>query len=311
VFGERPQRTFEEAALKYLEETEKASLWMDALQIRYLRPFIGLLTLEQIHMGSLQGFVKQRQSEGVKNRTVNYGLQTVRHILNLAAGEWIDERGMTWLAHAPKIKFLPEKDKRRPYPLSWEEQDRLFEQLPLYLRQMAEFKVNTGTRDGEVCGLRWEWEHVYPALNVSVFVIPGPHVKNRLDRVVVLNRDAMAVIESVRGVHQEFIFSHEGKRLAKMYGRVRREARQRAGLPMVRVHDLKHTYGRRLRAADVPEEDRRDLLGHKAGGSITTHYSAADIAKLVEYSNRVCRGERHKTDTVVFLEKKNRRFLGG
>lgn len=35
------------------------------------------------------------------------------------------------------------------------------------------------------------------------------------------------------------------------------------GFRTVRVHDLKHTYGRRLRAAGVSFEDRQDLLGHK------------------------------------------------
>jgi integrase len=49
-------------------------------------------------------------------------------------------------------------------------------------------------------------------------------------------------------------------------------ARRRAGLAHVRVHDLKHTFGRRLRDAGVSFEDRQDLLGHRAG-RITTHYS--------------------------------------
>lgn len=48
------------------------------------------------------------------------------------------------------------------------------------------------------------------------------------------------------------------------------KARVRAGLPQVRVHDLKHTFGRRLRAAGVSFEDRQDLLGHKSG-RMTTH----------------------------------------
>jgi integrase len=42
------------------------------------------------------------------------------------------------------------------------------------------------------------------------------------------------------------------------------------GFRKVRVHDLKHTFGRRLRAAGVSFEDRQDLLGHKSG-RITTH----------------------------------------
>jgi len=37
-----------------------------------------------------------------------------------------------------------------------------------------------------------------------------------------------------------------------------------------RVHDLRHTFGRRLRAAGVGLEDREDLLGHKSN-RITTH----------------------------------------
>lgn len=111
-----------------------------------LDPFIGDLPLEAVHTGSLQTFIKHRRGQGRKARTINYGLQVVRHILNLCAGEWMDEYGQTWLAHAPKIKLLPEKDKRKPYPLSWKEQDRLFAELPEHLQAMALFKVNTGCR---------------------------------------------------------------------------------------------------------------------------------------------------------------------
>jgi integrase len=55
----------------------------------------------------------------------------------------------------------------------------------------------------------------------------------------------------------------------------------------VRVHDLKHTFGRRLRAAGVSFEDRQDLLGHRSG-RITTHYSAAELTNLIEAANKVC-----------------------
>ncbi len=55
----------------------------------------------------------------------------------------------------------------------------------------------------------------------------------------------------------------------------------------VRVHDLKHTYGRRLRAAGVPLKTRRVLLGHK-NGDITTHYSAPELQELIDVAERVC-----------------------
>ena len=57
----------------------------------------------------------------------------VRHILNLAAGEWLDEHGLTWLQTAPRIKFLREDDRRAPYPLSWDEQTQLLQASPPHL----------------------------------------------------------------------------------------------------------------------------------------------------------------------------------
>lgn len=157
------------------------------------------MNLEAVHMGSLQKFIQFRQQQGVKTRTINYGLQLVRHIFNLAASEWLDEYGLTWLAAAPKIKLLPELDKRKPYPLSWEEQERLFKELPPHLAKMALFAVNTGCRDTEICSLRWEWEVPVQDLGYSVFIIPREIVKNREDRLVVLNRISKSVIEEVRG----------------------------------------------------------------------------------------------------------------
>ena len=124
-----------------------------------------------------------------------------------------------------------------------------------------------------MCGLRWEWEVCVPELNTSVFIIPGENVKNSDDRLVVLNRVAASVVAAQRGKHAAFVFTYKGARLSRMLNRAWIRARRDADLPQVRVHDLKHTFGRRLRAAGVSFEDRQDLLGHRSGG-VTTHYSA-------------------------------------
>ena len=58
-------------------------------------------------------------------------------------------------------------------------------------------------------------------------------------------------------------------------------------MSQVRVHDLKHTFGRRLRAANVPLETRKVLLGHR-NGDITTHYSAPELEELLVAVNKVC-----------------------
>ena len=156
VYGIRPKRSFREAATKFLLENQhKRSIKSDAMQLKILDKYIGDLALEAVYMGTLQKFINERSRE-VKTRTINYGLQTVRHILNLAASEWMDEHGLTWLPHTPKIKLLPQNDARSTYPLNWEEQDQLFKELPPHLEKMALFAINTGCRAHEICSLKWE-----------------------------------------------------------------------------------------------------------------------------------------------------------
>lgn len=237
------------------------------------------------------------------------------------------------LEHAPKIKLMPVRDARPAYPLSREEQATFFPELPDHLAKMALFKANTGCCEEEVCGLRWEHEVKVPELDTSVFIIPGERVKNTEDRLVVLNRVAASVVEAQRGIHPEYVFVFVPKRrrakpgcvtlereprpLQRMNTIAWRNARERAadkweertgepapkGFRRVRVHDLKHTFGRRLRAAGVSFEDRQDLLGHKSG-RITTHYSAAELSNLIAAADLVCVENSRKSPTGTFLRRK-------
>jgi len=299
IYGVRPKRKFETAAAKFvLDNQHKKSLDSDIGRLKYLMPWIGDQPVDKIHTGTLLPWIEHRRKEGVAVGTINHGLKVVRRILNLAAAEWVDENGLTWLRAAPKIRLLPDVNKRQPYPLNWAEQDRLFEKLPDHLRQMALFAVNTGCRDSEICNLRWEWEVKVPELNTAVFMIPASLVKNGDERLVVLNLIAMNVIRRQRGRHSEFVFCYKGKPVKKMLNSGWKTARENSGLPQVRVHDLKHTFGRRLRAAGVSFEDRQDLLGHRSG-RITTHYSAAELSRLIEAANSVCERGTGKPELVV------------
>ncbi|MGH1543677.1 MAG: tyrosine-type recombinase/integrase [Arenicella sp.] len=67
---------------------------------------------------------------------------------------------------------------------------------------------------------------------------------------------------------------------------------------MFRVHDLKHTFGSRLRKAGASFEDRQDLLGHRSG-RITTHYSAADLTQLIKAANSVAQRDQAKPELVL------------
>lgn len=185
---------------------QKKSIGDDAIQLKLLDPMIGDLDLRQVHMGSLQPFIAKRKAEGVKTKTLNAALAVVRRILNLAASEWIDENGLTGLETTPKIKLFPVEDSRSPYPLTQEEQSLLFQELPDHLACLALYKVNTRCREQELCCLRWEYEVKVPELDTCVFIIPSSHVKNGEERLVVLNRVAKSLVDSMRGLHPTHVF---------------------------------------------------------------------------------------------------------
>ena len=110
------------------------------------------------------------------------------------------------------------------------------------------------------------------------------------------------------------MFTRRGKPITRIYNSGWKAARRRAstryasefgrscpkGFQSIRVHDLKHTYGHRLRAAGVGFEDRKLLLGHKAG-HVTTHYSAPEIGALIEASEKVCELGSRKTHALTVV----------
>lgn len=309
VYGARSYPTFRQAATRYLiEYADQPSFNISSTYLGQLDPFIGDLPVNEITHASFDGFIADRRGE-ITNRTINIALQRAVRVLNLCARKWRDEQNRPWLDSVPLIEMLDEKRTgRTAYPLDWDEQRILFDELAKHLLTMALFKVSTGCREQEVCKLRWEWEIQIPELNTSVFLIPADFggrsdkagVKNREDRLVILNSAALQIIHSQRGLSDEWVFPYKDGPMSRMNASGWRAARRRAaekwkelykrepsaGFSSIRVHDLKHTFGRRLRAADVPFEDRQALLGHTSG-SVTTHYSAAELSKLIEYAERV------------------------
>lgn len=321
IFGVRPQRTFRQAATKFLTEVNKRSIARDADCLKNLDPYIGDLMIENVHMGTLQKYIAHRRKLGIKSSTVTRELAIVRRILTLAARVWRDDNNKPWIDTAPLLEMPKWEDSSEPYPLNWIEQERLFSLLPEHLQAMALFKVNTGLREQSVCWLRWEWEVVVPELNTSIFVIPGrkvvfedgtwPGEKNKEDQIVVINRIAQSVIDQQRGKHSTYVFAYEDRRICRIHNTGWKNAWRNAGLPTdgsykMGPHNLKHTFGRRLRAAGVSLETRKTLL-HHTNGDITTHYSGAELGELINAVELIAGENSRKNPALTLIRKKTSR----
>jgi integrase len=288
---------FSDCANRFLLESKyKRSASDIAWHVRMLLRHVGHLEVRKVHDDTLRPFLDARLAEGVTATTVNRSLEVVRAILQRAARAYRDEDGLPWLEIAPPLITMLPENPRLPYPVSWDEQDRILRRLPAHLARMALFAVNTGVRDSNLCGLRWSWEVPVAELGRSVFVIPREAFKSRRAHVVILNDAAWSIVESQRGRHADWVFAYRGKPVRSMNNTAWQRARREAGLPRVRVHDLRHTFATRLRAAGVHEEDRAALLGH-ACRSMPEHYASADVRRLVRLANRVL--DRVETTTIL------------
>ena len=295
VHGARPRITFNEAAGRFIEENaDLASIESYVYHLKPVIPLLGHLLIEQVHMGVLQPFIEARLAQGISHKTINLSLAAVRRILNLSARVWRDKAtGQPWLSVAPLLSMLPlAGHQEQPRPITWDEQKKLLQELPPHLRDMTLFDLNTGVRDDVVCNLQWDWEIPVPELGVSFFEVPKGFVKGRRQsRVIVSNSVAQQVIERARGKHPTHVFvmkwrHHPLGPIQTMNNSAWQSARARAGLSDVRVHDLRHTTGARLREAGVPERTISAILWHGAT-TMTGHYTRAWLMELHEALEKI------------------------
>jgi integrase len=292
--------TFRQAAAKYVRETEKKSMERDIRALQLIVPVLGDLPLERVHDGTVQIYVQKRRHAGARSQTIIRELAVLSRILKLCARVWRDRNDKPWLSCNPLLERPKLNDGRKPYPLIFDEQRRLFRELPRHLAEMALFAVNTGCRESIVTGLRWDWEVKVPELGTSVFLVPGDNTKSGKDQLIVLNDVARSVIDARRAgriAGSPFVFcSSNGRPWCRLHSHGWSAAWIRAGLPgkdsgyLRGVHNLRHTFARRLRAVGVPMHTIKTLM-HHSSGDVTERYSVAGLQELIDAVQRLKEAE--------------------
>ena len=141
----------------------------------------------------------------------------------------------------------------------------MVQKLPAHLQRMVLFTVNTGARDDNVCGLRWDWEVPVPELGRSVFVIPAEQYKGKRPHVLILNdvawrssSRAAACTRTgcclprgrVKNIDKEPVMQYD--RIDTMNNTGWQNARRAAGLDAMRMHDLRHNSETRIIPRTAP-----------------------------------------------------------
>ena len=246
--------TFEKFGQIYLSEYVKSynRAYDDkASRIRMLGRKLNPISIGVLQKSHVTSYVNWRKDMGTKNATINRDLSVLAHMLSWAVGEHYLERSLI-----PEIQKLREVRWAGPRPTE-EIIDSVFTKLDPRVVPPFTFMRETGCRREEGLSLKHyqvDWERRE--------VLFHDITKNGRDRRVPLSEKALKAIRAFPKA-SEYIFYHpESQTRWDTAHKLWEEAREAAGYPWLRIHDLRHAYAIKLAEAGCPMHFISEILGH-------------------------------------------------
>jgi integrase len=267
--GQRPNRTWDEAAYRWLQETEtKKSHHSDIFIVRWLQPHLSMKLLDEISR-DLVAQIAETKRQSTSPSRANRVIALIRSVLRRAEVEW------GWIDKAPSLRMYREP-KRRVRWLTPEELNRLLDELPEHQRDAAIFAASTGLRQANVVELEWSQVN----LEAKTAWIHADQAKGGRDIHVSLNETAIEVLKRQLGRHPKRVFTYQGQSYRRIYTKAWQKALKRAGIENSRWHDLRHTWASWLAQKGVPLSDIQEMGGWETPAMVKryAHLSPAHLA---------------------------------
>jgi integrase len=270
------EKTFRELMDKYMNEhskLKKKSWRRDEVSLSHLLPFFGDHTLAEIPAELISQYKNRRLQEKAKPATLNRELSLMKHSFNLALKEW------DWVKENPCCRVKMERENNeRERVLGYDEEERLLEVCPSWLREIVIFALDTGAREGEILGLDDKMVDLFRKIVTILQSKTGQY------KTIPLTTRVLEILKAnlkVRHLHCNLIFSSEnGTRItASNLGRAFRKALKSAGIEDFRFHDLRHTFASRCAQGGVDLYLIQKYLGHK-DPRMVQRYSHHSIGSL-------------------------------
>ncbi|WP_244470846.1 tyrosine-type recombinase/integrase [Microvirga massiliensis] len=206
----------------------------------------------------------------VKPGTVRRELAILQHCFELARKEW----GLPITANPVQQITLPEPQKARERRLEADEGQCLASSLATtsvwYLRPLVLLAIETGMRRGELLSIRWR------DVDMTARTVRILKTKNGHPRTIPLTPKALEVLASLtRTDERVFPVTPNAVRLA--WERLRR----RAGLPDLRLHDLRHETVSRFFEYGLTVPEIALISGHRDQRMLSryTHLRPENVAE--------------------------------
>jgi site-specific recombinase XerD len=254
-------KTFKDMMDRFMKEyAPKVSSNMQrsyTTSLKHLNPFFGESNLLSISPKMVSRYKVLRNDEGAAPASVNRELSMLSKAFNLSVREW------EWLKDNPASRVTKDKENNeRDRWLTKDEEKKILDNSPEWLRDIIIFALNTGLRLQELLSLEWS------RVNLLRRTILVQETKNGNPKTLPLNKIALDVLNQrskVKSIKNDYVFFNSNGKKINPHGlrvsfyTVLRKVR----IENLWLHDLRHTFATRLAQAGVDLYKISKLLGHK------------------------------------------------
>ena len=273
-------KLMEDHYLPYKQPRKRSYKRDEELYRLRLKGKFGHLRLNQITRQQVQLFHTQLLSEGLAAGSCDAHLRVFRHALNLAV-EWnlIEKNpiaGIKLFNHDNKVEhYMNDTELQQLLSVLHTDDNRTICRVAMWL-------LSTGARLNEA--LQATWSQIDQ--QNRVWRIPASTSKSGHIRSIPLNDSALDVLQKL-DTKDKFDYLFVNLETEKPYTtihKVWRRLRKKAGLPHLRIHDLRHQYASFLVNSGRTLYEVQQILGH-SDPKVTMRYSHLSSKALQDAAN--------------------------
>jgi integrase len=258
--------------LPYAMQSKKSWKHEQGLYTKHILPALGRLHLDEIMPKHIESLTLDMKNKRYANGTINIILRFLKSTFNLAINRW-EIQGL-FKNPANKIKELATV-KRSRYLSEDElvrlkgalEQSKSTMKTPIVLMLLA-----TGARKRELLDSKWSDFDT----DRQEWLIPMS--KSGKPRVVALNDTALKILHKVKALHISSTYAFPNTETKKPFKNISYQwmwIRNKADLPDLRIHDLRHSFASFLINGGRSLYEVQNLLGHSSS-RMTERYAHLD-----------------------------------
>jgi len=249
-----------------------------------IKPRMGHLKLSEITVKQVQTLMMDVRTEGLSGASADHHGQLMRRLGNMAV-KW----GYLDINFARGVQLYHEFNEVNNIPDDAQLQKLLTVLQTDENRQiclLVQFLLMTGARRGEAVNMQFK----DISIGQKLWTIPHTSSKSKRTRFIPLNESALEVLAQIeRKPEDVYVFANPetGKPFVSVFKPWDR-IRTNAGMPYLRMHDLRHAYASMCVNNGCTIYEVSQLLGH-ADTRVTQRYAHLSTSTMLNAANSVTR----------------------